>query len=118
MKVLFLQTTGDTLTNLPIPLDTTEYVSDSVFYLCCNFCEDSIVGTLKLPVLRQIKTNKYGKIEKLQPLIYWLKVTQRRLASIRLFITDENGQITSFDENPLSCTVLLKHKYEKCTSSA
>ena len=67
MKVIYITTTGDNTLELPTPLDVEGYLCGIVelagkvvnlkgdLFLCCAFCEESVVGNIKLPVLQCIK---------------------------------------------------------------
>ena len=70
MKVLYLTTTGDDTIELPTPLDIEGYLCGIVelaekevnlkgdLFLCCDFCEESVVD--QIPVLRGIKRKQTG----------------------------------------------------------
>ena len=72
MKVLYLTTTGDDIIELPTPLDIEGYLCGIVelagkvvnlkgdLFLCCDFCEESVIGEIKIPVLRCIKRKQTG----------------------------------------------------------
>ena len=60
---IYITTTGDNTLELPTPLDVEGYLCGLVeltgrvvnlkgdLFLCCDFCEESVVGNIKLPVL-------------------------------------------------------------------
>ena len=71
MNAVYLTTDGDTTTILPIPLEVesngcgviemTGKVQNGFnhpLYLCCDTCEESTVGNIKIPVLRFINRNQ------------------------------------------------------------
>ena len=120
MNVLYLETNGDSIHDFPIPLDVEEYGCGIVelngkiisknkksLYLCCNICEESYVGNLKIPVIRMINRTKNGTVNKPINKIIWLKVTRPQINSIHLYISDENGEIASVSDCKLNCTLLF-----------
>ena len=126
MKVIYLTTNGDTTTILPYPLEVQGYgcgvfemdgkISlpksggnanrNNGLFLCCNIVEESFVGNIKMPVLRYIKRKNANVSSEIQNVI-WLKVMRPTISSIRLYITDEHGEIVSLPRNYLSCTLLF-----------
>ena len=72
VKVIYITTTGDNTLELPTPFDVEGYFCGLVeiagkvvnlkgdLFLCCDFCEESVVGEIKLPVLRCIKRKQTG----------------------------------------------------------
>ena len=71
MNAVYLTTDGDTTTILPIHLEVESYgcgvteITGKVqngfnypLYLCCDICEESTVGNIKIPVLRFINRNQ------------------------------------------------------------
>ena len=126
MKALYLSTNGDTTTVFPFPLELQGYgcaviemngkitspksASNGPYdnlYLCCNIVEESLVGNVKMPILRTIiRRNNIVTSGQLQKLI-WLKVMRPTISSIRLYIADNNGDIVSLPRNKLNCTLLF-----------
>ena len=86
MKVIYITTTGDNTLELPTPLDVEGYLCGIVelagkvvnlkgdLFLCCDFCEESIVGNIKLPVLHCIKRKQTGIVFNDINHVIWLKV--------------------------------------------
>ena len=86
MKVLYLTTTGDETIELPTPLDIEGYLCGIVelagkvvnlkvdLFLCCDFCEDSVVCDIKIPVLRCLKRKQTGIVYNYINHMIWLKV--------------------------------------------
>ena len=132
MNALYLSTNGDTTTYLTNPLHLKGYgcaITEihgkvmSIFkdrmYLCCDICEESIVGnevkesakyflySVQLPVLREISRTGNGFINNTISHVVWLKVTRPLVSHIRLYITDEKGDVLSVSKNNLKCTLLL-----------
>ena len=70
MKVIYITTTGDSTLELPTPLDVEGYLCGIVelagkvvnlkgdLFLYCDFCEESVVGNIKLPVFIVLKESK------------------------------------------------------------
>lgn len=131
MKAVYLTTDGDTTTVLPFPIEAHNYgcgvieMNGKLFvpkdrnnqdnnrkdnnenlYLCCNMVEDSFVGNIKMPVLRTIK-RKNGVVSGIIHKVIWLKVMRPTISNIRLYITDEKGNIVSLNRNKLNCTLLF-----------
>ena len=58
-------------------------------YLCCNICEESTVGNIKIPVLRYLNINLQNEIiNKSTDHVIWLRVIRPKITSIRLYIAD------------------------------
>ena len=70
MNAVYLKTDGDTVTDLPLPLEVEGYgcgvvemfgkinsTSSHHLYLCCDICEESTVGNIRMPVLRFLNRN-------------------------------------------------------------
>lgn len=121
MNAFYLSTSGDTVTTLPLPLEMEGYGCGVIeisgktianyskqLYLCSDICEESVVGGIKLPVLRAINRNiKNGAIIKGIEHVIWLRVMRPSISSIRMYIADEEGKIVSLRNNLLRCTLLL-----------
>ena len=98
MKVIYLTTTGDNTLELPTPLDVEGYLCGIVeiagkvvnlkgdLFLCCDFCEESVVGEIKLPVLRCIKRKQTGIVYNDINHVIWLQVIRPNISSIRLYM--------------------------------
>ena len=138
MKCMYLETSGESVTILQEPLNfynwgcaiiqihgrlsskknkrhTTDIVETSKkskdLFLCCDLIEQSYVGTIKMPVLRNFTRNTTGVINENIPHALWLKVTRTDVSRIKLYITDRSGEIISFDKGSLKCTLLfIEHK--------
>ena len=107
MKVIYITTTGDNTLELPTPLDVEGYLCGIVelagnvvnlkedLFLCCDFCEESIVGNIKLPVLCCIKRNQTEIVFNDINHVIWLKVIRPNISSIRLYIANEKGEINT-----------------------
>ena len=92
MKVIYLTTTGDNTLELPTPLDVEGYLCGLVeitgkvvnlkgdLFLCCDFCEESVVGEIKLPVLRCIKRKQTGIVYNDINHVIWLPVIRPNIS--------------------------------------
>ena len=119
MKVLYKTTTGDSTLELPTPLDIEGYLCGIVelagkvvnlkgdLFLCCNFCEESVVGDIKLPVLRCIKRKQTGIVYNDINHVIWLQVIRQNIHSIRLYIANEKGEINTVEKSKLKCALVL-----------
>lgn len=120
MHALYLNTNGDSVTNLALPLDVEGYacgvitirgsvntVTDSSLFLCCDIIEESNINEKRLPVLREIITNKKGSVVNKIEHIIWLQVLRPIISCVRLYICDENGEIHSFGKKKVYCTLLF-----------
>lgn len=74
-------------------------------HVCTNICEESIVGDCTLPILKKIMYNDFDF--GMNDLIY-LRVNQRELTHIRIYIKDDEGRSVSFQEGTLTCTLRLQ----------
>lgn len=83
-------------------------------YLCCDICEESFIGGVKgqevkkLPVLRELPNpTKSGRRDLIIPDVLWVNVTTPFVKYIRLYIVNEKGEIPTFKQCNLKCTVLF-----------
>ena len=120
MKAVYVNTSGDDTIEFPVPLEVEGYGCGVVemtgrvrngfkddLFLCCDFCEESYVNEIKMPVLRFINRNSNGVVNKGIDHIIWLQVMRPSISSIRLYIADQYGKIVSVENNELSCTLLF-----------
>ena len=120
MNALYLSTNGDTTTQLPIPLEVQGYgcgiieMTGKVYhadkeplYLCSDICEESFIGGNKMPVLRRIKRGASGIVNSIIHNVIWLRVMRPTISSIRLYISNGNGEIISLGSEQLNCTLLF-----------
>lgn len=122
---LFLKTEGDTVNTLAdiIHLNPrksygiglfglygklTRNNKDDNLYLCCDIISQAHVGSIKLPCLDIIKSKeKSGALSLSIPKIMWLNIVRYKISTIRLYITDENGEIASLKTCQLNCKLLI-----------
>ena len=120
MNAVYLSTSGDTTTQLPLPLEMQGYgcgiieMTGKVYhrekeplYLCSNICEESFVGNNKMPILRRIKRGASGIVNSNIHNIIWLRVMRPTISSIRLYIANGKGEIISLGSEELNCTLLF-----------
>ena len=119
MKALYLSTKGDDTIDLPVPLEVENYLCGivemsgkvntfkEVLFLCCDICEESFMGEMMMPVLRSIKRKTNGMVNNDINHVIWLRVMKPHISNIRLYISDEYGEIKTVDKNKLKCTLLF-----------
>ena len=119
MKCLYITTSGDTTLELPIPMDVDGYVCGIIelngklstyrgdLFLCSDICEESFAGYTVMPVLRNIKRRGNGVIINDINHVIWLRVIRPKINSICFYIANAYGEIMSFGEEKLKCTLLF-----------
>ena len=127
MTAIYLWTNGDIITPLAEPLEIEGYGcgvigihgkftkrknSNTTFskplYLCSDICEEVYVNHIKLPSLIQFRVNGSGVIDTSSANnILWIPITRTNISKIRLYITNDRGEIQSFSGKGLYCTLLL-----------
>ena len=119
MKSLYISTSGDTTLELPVPIDVdgcvcgiiemngklSSYTGD--IFLCSDICEESIARDTVMPVLCNIKRKPNGVIINDLNHVIWLKVIRPKITSIRFYITNVRGEVISFGQEKLKCTLLF-----------
>lgn len=79
----------------------------SELFVCCDICEESIVGGKEAPLLRRIYLGKNPKnITYSQP--YYIPVKIGQLQQIAIYITDRDGNLVSFLNGPVTVTLHFK----------
>ena len=76
-------------------------------YLCSDIVVSSYVHSIKLPVLRCIKRKPNGYILNNISRPIWLSLNRPFISNIRLYITNNQGEIISLPNKSLNCTVLF-----------
>ena len=120
MKVFYLRTNGYSITELPTILEAEgywcgvveitgrmSYSKSEPVYLCSDICEESVVGNNKLPVLRRVKRDAQGIVKAAIHNIIWLEVTRPRITSIKLYLSNGEGDLISLKPHHLHCTLLI-----------
>ena len=123
---VFLTCNGDTKTLLTYPLEVEGYAcaiieisgrlekynngkktkKEDELFLCSDICKEVYVNGKKLPALRQILRSPTGNIQQISNPT-WLRVLRPTITSIRLYITNANGEIQSFQSGWLQCSLLF-----------
>ena len=119
MKSLYISTSGDMTLELPVPLEVDGYVCGIIemagqlkrnpgdIFLCSDICEESLAGETVMPVLRRIRRRGDGLILNDVNHVIWLRIIRPKLTSIRFYIANGKGDIMSFGDEKLKCTLLL-----------
>ena len=76
-------------------------------FLCCDFCEESVVGEIKIPVLRCIKKKQTGIVYNDINHVIWLKVIRLNIANVGLYIANDKGEINTVEKSKLKCTLVF-----------
>ena len=82
-------------------------------YLCCDSCEESFVEKSKMPVLRRIKQGASRIVNSNIHNVIWLHVMRPTINSVRLYISNGKGEITSLGPEELNCTLLFIPKEKR-----
>lgn len=129
MQAAYLKTNGDSIIDFPCSLELDNYgcgiiklsgkIPDNLksgdkklkkkdsLYLCSDICQESIVNNIFLPVLIKIEKNNNGIISGNINHVTWLKLKRYSINNLRLYITDEEGDIVLLGDNYLYCTLLF-----------
>lgn len=122
---LFLQTDGDTVNTLAnvIHLNPKKRYGlglfgvhgkilsnkpNEILYLCCDIVSQAYVANVKLPCLDLIKgSQKTGTVSISTPKIMWVSVIRHKISTVRLYITNDKGELASLKSCLLSCKLLI-----------
>ena len=119
MKSFYISTSGDTTLELPVPVDVDGCVCGVIemngrlstykgdIFLCSDICQESFAGDTIMPILRNIKRKNNGIIINDLNHVIWLKVIRPKITSIRFYIANVKGEIMSFGEEKLKCTLVF-----------
>ena len=85
--------------------------TDIPLFLCTDFIENSTAGLKMLPVLRRIKMSpdsesEEGVFDQIFSKMLWLPTNRTPLDEVRVYISDEEGKVMSFDYCNISCTLV------------
>lgn len=88
--------------------------SISEIYIFCDICEDIFVRNQQLPVLRRVQLqehddNTYSFIF-CKP--FYMKVIQKRIKRIRVYLFDENLQLSSLSQGTCNCTLHFRKRVQ------
>ncbi len=82
-------------------------------YMCVDFIDNSVIGPKLLPILRRVRLKRIkgnarqeATIEHVFSKMLWLPVNRSPLEEIRVYLSDANGQVPSFDQCHLTCTLV------------
>ncbi len=94
-----------------IVLEKSKPLSDGEprLFLCSDLCASSsfVAGKAKLPILRQLVVSKDGSVNMDIHNVLYLETSNKIFRNIRMYITDETGNIPSVERCSLNCTVLV-----------
>ena len=77
-------------------------------FVCCNFCEETIVGSKELPVLRRIYLREKSPGNMIFTFPYYIPMKIGQLQQISLYITDKDGNLVSFINGPVNISLHFK----------
>lgn len=99
------------LTEFQYTVQTPPLEALSEIYVCSNLCDSSLVGGVKLSVLRKIPNLIQGEhiVQTFDPAFY-IPVIQRDFSVIDIYLKDKNFQSVSFDSGSISCTLHFKRQ--------
>lgn len=85
--------------------------TDMPLFLCTDFIEESTIGTKMIPILRRIelvsaKASPEATFNQVFHKMLWLPCNRTPLNELRVYISDEYGNIRSFDYCQVSCTLV------------
>jgi hypothetical protein len=79
-----------------------------IHYLCCDIVGQAHVGSSKLPCLEIVKPNyKTGFVNSNNTKVMWLSINRHKIPSIRLYLTNEHGELSSLKSCHLDCKLLI-----------
>ena len=78
-------------------------------FLCCDIIAHSFCNNKSIPVLRFIPEMK-GKHFRNFDFVYYFDVIVKYLDRIRIYIKDNDGDMSSFEDEILYCTLHLREK--------
>lgn len=77
-------------------------------YICCDICEETIVGGKDLPLLRRVFLGEKQENNITYTLPYYIPVKIGQLQQICIYIIDRAGNPVSFLDGPVSATLHFK----------
>ena len=86
--------------------------TDKPLFLCTDFIETSVMGwEQELPVLRRVvlirrKEGDGARIQQIPKKMLWVPTNRNVVEEIRLYLTDEKGNLAPFEECDVSCTLV------------
>ena len=86
---------------------TCELTAPKALYVYCDLVEQSYVLDRKLPIIQYIPKYKEGRVIESYDSSVRFKVTRSAVASITVYVKDDQFQNPSFTNEPLTCTLHL-----------
>jgi hypothetical protein len=76
-------------------------------YLCGDVCQDSYLNNVMHPILCPLSKGAGGGavLDVTNPV--WLKLIRERITSVRLYVVNAKGEMKSFDDSFLKCTLVF-----------
>ena len=86
-----------------------EYSGLSHIFICTDICQQSIVGTTKIPVLRRCAINNLLEYtDYIFNNLFYIRVSRDQINHIRIYIRDQSLKPISIQIKSLKCTLHLK----------
>ena len=85
-------------------------VSEDLFYVFSDICQESYVSETLAPVLRSVRRDKKNKTLFTFTDPYYIQVRTDKLSRVRIFIRGRNLQLLVTDTTVLYCTLHLRKK--------
>lgn len=83
-------------------------------FVLMNLCQESIVNSQTLPLLRALSISNYKITRKPLSLTYdsvfYMPIRQQQFDQIHIYIKGTNGDLPSFADKPLRCTLHFKRQ--------
>lgn len=80
----------------------------SEVFICCDICEETIVGGKDIPLLRRVFLGEKKENNIIYKLPYYIPMKIGQLQQICIYITDRAGNLVSFLDGPVSVTLHFK----------
>ena len=85
--------------------------TDMPLFLCTDFIQDSAIGPKMMPILRRIQLlpdseSPEATLNQVFHKMLWLPTNRDAVDELRVYISDEHGNIRSFDYCQVSCTLV------------
>ena len=77
-------------------------------FVCCNVCEETIVGSKEMPLLRRIYLEPKTTGHAIFTLPYYVPVKIAQIQQISLYITDRDGKLVSFLNGAVNISLHFK----------
>lgn len=77
-------------------------------FVCCNICEETIVGSKEMPLLRRIYLEQKTTGNMIFTLPYYIPVKIAQIQQISLYIMDRDGKLVSFLNGAVNISLHFK----------